>query len=486
MRHRVVRRSLALALLLGWVPVGACQLVFPTELGPGTEDGSTKPDRTTSSDVTPEATRPGDVADSAVLDAGPTVYHDMTSREFWSTYDTTRVNVTALGYAGAAFDGRNLYLAPEWTQTAALSPNSTVARYDTLGVFTDTPSWTAFNVNTVSSTAQGFAGAVFDGHYLYFAPYTQEFLLLPNTVARYDTTRSFGAQDSWSTFDTQSLVDGGEAGLFSGAAGFYGATFDGRYIYLVPNSSGSFFPSGTEIALRYDTKASFGEQSSWSTFDTSTVSGSVDAGGESFCGAVFDGQYIYLVPNPSNDGPAFPPIVVRYDTHQSFEVQASWSAFDVGSLLGPDAGLTDFLGGAFDGRYVYFVPELSGLVVRYDTQSGDFAAPSSWSSFDTACMDAGFFAGATFDGRYVYFAGTPVVRYDTTAAFAGVASWSTFDVSTLVDGANIIFIGAVFDGRSVYFVPNTGPSGTSGLVFRFDDKSPPSMPKLPAFHGSFL
>jgi hypothetical protein len=41
--------------------------------------------------------------------------------------------------------------------------------------------------------------------------------------------------------------------------------------------------------------------------------------------------------------------------------------------------------------------------------------------------------------------------------------------------------GAVFDGEYVYLVP----SGRS-VVTRFDAKSPPGMPGLPAFHGSFL
>jgi hypothetical protein len=73
-----------------------------------------------------------------------------------------------------------------------------------------------------------------------------------------------------------------------------------------------------------------------------------------------------------------------------------------------------------------------------------------------------------------------VARYDTQASFTTVGSWSTFDTATLNANA-ITFAGAVFDGRYVYLVP----SG-AGIVARFDAKSPPSMPKLPAFSGSFL
>ncbi len=41
--------------------------------------------------------------------------------------------------------------------------------------------------------------------------------------------------------------------------------------------------------------------------------------------------------------------------------------------------------------------------------------------------------------------------------------------------------GAVFDGEFVYFVP-----GANGTVARFDAKTPPSLPKLPGWSGSFL
>jgi hypothetical protein len=39
----------------------------------------------------------------------------------------------------------------------------------------------------------------------------------------------------------------------------------------------------------------------------------------------------------------------------------------------------------------------------------------------------------------------------------------------------------VFDGQYVYFVPHSGST-----VARFDAKTPPSLPSLPAHFGSFL
>ena len=49
----------------------------------------------------------------------------------------------------------------------------------------------------------------------------------------------------------------------------------------------------------------------------------------------------------------------------------------------------------------------------------------------------------------------------------------------MVSGSND-FGGAVFDGRYLYVEP-----GNNSAVFRFDAKTPASMPKLPAFSGSF-
>jgi len=124
--------------------------------------------------------------------------------------------------------------------------------------------------------------------------------------------------------------------------------------------------------------------------------------------------------------------------------------------------------------------------VRYDTQAA-FGSASSWSTFTTTTLspDAKGFWDAGFDGRYVYFvpyqsATSVVTRYDTQATFGSASSWSTFSATTLDPGAKQLGA-AVFDGQYMYFVPGGG-----SVVTRFDAKSPPSMPNLPEFHGSFL
>lgn len=48
-------------------------------------------------------------------------------------------------------------------------------------------------------------------------------------VARLDTTASFTTASAWTSFDVSSID--------STAHGFSGSTFDGRYVYLIPNYS---------------------------------------------------------------------------------------------------------------------------------------------------------------------------------------------------------------------------------------------------------
>ncbi|MBP9088199.1 MAG: hypothetical protein KBG15_18905 [Kofleriaceae bacterium] len=217
----------------------------------------------------------------------------------------------------------------------------------------------------------------------------------------------------------------------------------------------------------------------WATFDTATV----NPGASGFVGAAFDGRYVYLVPsyNGTLNG-----IAARFDTQASFSAATSWSTFDTATV---NAAARGFNGVVFDGRYWYFVPHenlqvYSGTVARFDTQAV-FDNAASWSMFDVATVSAsarGFF-GATFDGRYIYFspyAGSQVARFDTQQPFTLAASWSTFSLTALLTDVSA-YPGTIFDGRYVYF----GPYVTS-TVARFDAKRPPSLPMLPAHFGSFL
>ena len=458
----------------------------------------------------------------AAADADPDVtYHALgtASSGAWEVFNTTTVNKRAQFFAGGAFDGRYVYFAPATT--------GVVTRLDTTvaGGFQLASSWSTFDVAGLpgDSGAAGFSGAWFDGRYVYFVPHGLGGVPT-GVVARFDPTGSFASPGSWATFDTSTLtLDGGAS-----AKGFSGAGSDGRYLYFVPNSDGT--PDGRVV--RYDMSrsanapsldashpdageaggdaaadagagdsgavdagaapgdagvvpGSFADTSLWATFDvTSTIPGAAG-----FVGAAFDGRSLYLVPsnngglgNNGNSG-----IAARLKTDAGFATPASWSALDLTTINGQ---AVSFSGAAFDGRYLYFVPHLHGIVLRLDTTSAQPTSPAAWSVFDVAALtptDGGTipeFGGAAFDGRFVYLVpSTPgfgvVARYDTLSTFSSACAWSTFDLTQLDPSASF-YLGAVFDGQYVYFVPRG-----SGLVARFDARTAAPLPDLPAFHGSF-
>lgn len=409
--------------------------------------------------------RPGDARGDGVTvidDVAPEVYTDFADATAWATFDTTNAAPGAAGFAGSIFDGRYLYLAPAYNGTV----NGLVARHDTQGELTDLGAWSVFDTTTVNNNARGFKSGVFDGRYVYFAPNEIEGGGFGGVVTRHDTTLPFEDPSSWSTFDTTSLT--------GRARGFYGARFDGRYIYFVP-----YYDS---VLVRYDTQATFASGGAWSVVDVATM---VAGNGIGFAGAVFDGRYLYLV--PLIDGAAAVGTVTRYDTQGALASASSWAQFDA-TMVAPNA--KGFATGGFDGRYLYLAPLFTsggmgnGTITRFDT-TAPFTTAASWSTFDVSTLDAnakGYF-GATFDGRYMYFAPYPnklIARYDTSASFGDAAAWGLYDATVHAAGARD-FYGAAFDGDDVYFIPH----GFS-TVTRFRAKTPAALPVLPGFGGSFF
>jgi hypothetical protein len=204
------------------------------------------------------------------------------------------------GYCGAAFDGRYVYFAPRNNGT---SYHGEVLRYDTTGAFADAAAWAAYDPGAggVGTDPDGYSGVVFDGRYLYFAPYHNG-AAYSGEVLRYDTTLSFDAAGAWATYDAHAQ------GVGSFVAGFEGAVFDGRFVYFVPFRDAFNHYHGQ--VLRYDTAADFQAAGSWSAFEPGPAGvGSVSAG---FCGGVFDGRHVYFAPYLSGVG--YHGEVLRYDT----------------------------------------------------------------------------------------------------------------------------------------------------------------------------
>ena len=231
----------------------------------------------------------------------------------------------------------------------------------------------------VNSLLTGFRGGMFDGRYVYYTPGSN------SIIGRYDTTLSFGAPASYSMFDTSVVT--------SDTAGFGGSAFDGRYIYFANNATRA-------TICRYDTTLPFGASTSYVSFDLLSQINSLASG---FGGCLFDGRYVYFVPltNITASG-----LFLSYDTTISFTSALSYNIFDLSANV--DTRSLGFSGGAFDGRYLYLVPDftigsqIQGQITRYDT-SLSFNSSTSYSIFDALASINSFIKPYLMEFTFITF-----------------------------------------------------------------------------------
>ena len=138
---------------------------------------------------------------------------------------THGVGVDPVGFEGAVFDGRYVYFVPH---TREGGNHGEVLRYDTTDNFQSGNSWSTFDpgANGVGNDPDGYVMGVFDGRYIYFAPYHNG-NEHHGEVLRYDTTSNFESPYSWSTFDASA------SGIGVNPVGYEGVVFDGRYVYFL-------------------------------------------------------------------------------------------------------------------------------------------------------------------------------------------------------------------------------------------------------------
>jgi hypothetical protein len=150
----------------------------------------------------------------------------------WASFDTTTVNPIARGYGGAIVAGGSLYLVPSFNDAydaeVHTGGDGIIAKHVTSESFTLASTWSTYDLTFVNGLADSFIGAASDGQYVYLVPRAN------GIAVRLDTTASsFATTTSWQTYDTTRIVanDGGVAMTFAGAG------FDGRFIYYVPTFS---------------------------------------------------------------------------------------------------------------------------------------------------------------------------------------------------------------------------------------------------------
>jgi hypothetical protein len=337
--------------------------------------------------------------------------------------------------------------------------------------------------------AGAFAGATFDGRYIYFVPHGHF------TLWRYDTTAPFDAAASWTSVVLPS-VDGGQGG-------FTGAAFYEGYIYLAPATPNT-------LALRYPADGPF-SIAPWEGFDFTDLM-AVGAKSADFIGVSHYKNKLYFIPHASRT-------LVQYDPTKAFKGMESWRSAALPSDAGDFAGsvatiaglylvpsgrsltlfdgvdiadrgsftsgpelIGDFLGGTTDGKELYFAPADQPNAAIF-TIGANLLAGKALQTFPLASLaacSAACFAGAVFDGRHVYFVprnGARFIRYDTLNArgFGDPSSWAV----GRPDAKRADFYGGAFDGRYVYFVPDG-----SGQVVRFRARDVAAMPG--SHQGSFL
>jgi hypothetical protein len=174
-----------------------------------------------------------------------------------------------------------------------------VLRYDTFGDFDEVSSWGAYDPGDdgVGEHPDGFAGAVFDGRYVYFVPLHAPLVQFHREVLRYDTSGDFFAAASWSTMEPD-----------VGGEGYAGAVFDGRFVYFGPNN----WSEAHGEVLRYDAAAEFTDPFAWVAYNPGQNGVGYDPRG--YSGIVYDGRRVYFVPGAKAHNAQYHGEVLRYDT----------------------------------------------------------------------------------------------------------------------------------------------------------------------------
>ena len=234
----------------------------------------------------------------------------------WEEFDTGIFG----SYIGAVSDGEKIYYAPfiQYTSDGTISDKSTIMIYDTNLPFTHTDSWEYHDVPYAN-----YGGVGFNGTHIVFAPYCNEVANLgPDEICgkimflEKDTRKisysksSYGAYNGVIKTQTVCFSDNcfGDDALYLaprvvggavrsdfiqiknsietyspnlGLGGYWGGTYDGRYVYFSPYDSIPGTTVRNDEFLRYDTFQPFNNSDSWESISFSICD--IDYGGGLQC-----------------------------------------------------------------------------------------------------------------------------------------------------------------------------------------------------------
>jgi hypothetical protein len=272
-----------------------------------------------------------------------------------------------------------------------------------------------------------FYGAAFDGKYVYSYSTVRRYLV------RYNTTKPFNDindTSGWEKYSLDNVVTGG---------GFHSIFYLNNKIYLSPEG-------GWSTWVMYDTTKPFNESTSYSTYNFAS------AGNGGIRGICSDGEYLYGTPFSGNN-------VVRVDTCD-FTNSNSWSKADLSVFEVP--GTPGYLGCTFSGNSLVITPYTTGsnIFIQYDKSVkngvGKFTATDSnaWSYHDAHDINNAANPGTQFTGVegyhggceagfYLYYAPFGLTAYDSGAdnfthgkflrrdkrkSFDDQSAWEAFDL----------------------------------------------------------
>ena len=302
-------------------------------------------------------------------------------------FDLSTVNAGAREYSGFTFDGRYVYGVPYGT---GASKHGLFFRYDTQASFTNSGSYTVYDITAVDSNAKGLYNACFDGRYIYLCPFYNGTIYV-GKIIRYDTTASFSAAGSYSVFDLSTINS-----LY---VGYIDTAVIGEYVYFFPYENNT---NRHGNLIRYKIGETFTSSASYEAFNLA----SIDSDWVVINGNCFDGRYLYMA-TYSDAGGGTNDRIIRYDTTREFDNSNAYEDFRT-SVLSPDGeGYRNMF---FDGRYIYVgsyyditAASYFADIPVYDTWK-EFDATASWYLFDRTGIDADLVANASinFDGEYLY------------------------------------------------------------------------------------
>jgi|HubBroStandDraft_1064217.scaffolds.fasta_scaffold05837_1 uncharacterized protein (TIGR03437 family) len=257
-------------------------------------------------------------------------------------------------------------------------------------------------------------------------------------IVSYDATAGgglagFNDPSNWSFFDLTTLDWTDKGSAPNAPEGFQGGTVVGTIVYPTPNSHHEY-----AVFVSYDASQPLTSPSAYQTFVPPPRGGALGSL-YGWCSGTNDGRFVYYAPlsDPlgGNSGNIF-----RYDTTMPFSDLSSWSNFDLGTNISPNA--ESFQSAAYDGhRFVYFIPFHKTLIVRYDTWGGGsspnpaaFTNPISYTTLDPTQLNSSGYPTITGQGNVASllgFTGT-AVAWDSAQQneYLYFVPWATFPGNT--------------------------------------------------------